>query len=64
MCETETSGTDVVDDVPNCEIEQVEVCNEEEEGTVCRTVPIQKCNIMEQGCYLVVLSGKLKGYIV
>ena len=45
MCLTETSGTEVLDDVPNCEIEQTEVCQEDATlgTTVCRTVPGQKC---------------------
>ena len=63
VCETETSGTEVLDDVPNCEIEQTEVCEEvcepdteEEPGrcnTVCRTVPRQKCELSQQGLYSV-----------
>ena len=49
VCETETSNTEVSDDVPNCEIEQVEACKENAAGeTVCRTVPRQKCELMQQ----------------
>ena len=55
MCETETSGTEVLDDVPNCEIEQTEVCQEDATlgTTVCRTVPRQKCGVTQQGQYSV-----------
>ena len=45
VCETETSVPAVLDDVPNCEIEQTEVCTD----GVCRTVPQQKCSITKQG---------------
>ena len=50
VCETETSSPAVLDDVPNCEIEQTEVCNVNAGGVqVCRTVPQQKCSISQQG---------------
>ena len=51
VCETETSSPAVLDDVPNCEIEQTEVCkvNAKTGKTVCRTVPQQKCSITQQG---------------
>ena len=51
VCETETSVPAVLDDVPNCEIQQTEVCQVDPEtgADVCRTVPQQKCTIGYQG---------------
>ena len=57
VCETETSGTEVLDDVPNCKIEQTQVCEdvceEDECNTVCRMVPQQRCEVSQQGLYSV-----------
>ena len=51
MCETETADTEVLDDVPDCEIEQVDVCDTDEESgkTTCRKVPQQVCSVSKQG---------------
>ena len=51
VCETKTSSPEVLDDLPNCEIEQTEVCkvNAKTGKTACRTVPQQKCSITQQG---------------
>ena len=55
VCETETADTEVLDDVPDCEIEQVDVCDTDEESgkTTCRKVPQQVCSVSKQGRYSV-----------
>ena len=51
VCETQTMSPEVLDDVPNCEVAQIEICKVDPKTgkTVCRTVPQQKCSITQQG---------------